>query len=117
MIRRPPRSTLFPYTTLFRSTRREDALRLSLVGAVVRGVQEQAAQQHRPEPVFAPVEAPVAEVDHPQTAAIEMTQEALPAADVVQRAHHDRDDAEELDGHLRDLAVDDRFQTALERID
>src|SRR2546430_13208969 len=25
MIRRPPRSTLFPYTTLFRSTRREDA--------------------------------------------------------------------------------------------
>src|SRR2546421_4196248 len=67
MIRRPPRSTLFPYTTLFRSTRREDALRLSLVGAVVRGVQEQAAEQHRPEPVFAPVEAPVAEVDHPQT--------------------------------------------------
>src|SRR5438874_6843636 len=27
MIRRPPRSTLFPYTTLFRSSRR-DALRL-----------------------------------------------------------------------------------------
>src|SRR3989442_15855533 len=26
MIRRPPRSTLFPYTTLFRSRRREDAL-------------------------------------------------------------------------------------------
>src|SRR3712207_7328823 len=24
MIRRPPRSTLFPYTTLFRSVRRED---------------------------------------------------------------------------------------------
>ena len=46
-----------------------------------------------------------------------MTQEALPAADVVQRAHHDRDNAEEFDGHLRDLAVDDRFQAALERID
>src|SRR2546428_10185759 len=27
MIRRPPRSTLFPYTTLFRSTRARDALR------------------------------------------------------------------------------------------
>src|SRR3712207_7338811 len=27
MIRRPPRSTLFPYTTLFRSGRREDAER------------------------------------------------------------------------------------------
>src|SRR2546427_945496 len=26
MIRRPPRSTLFPYTTLFRSDRAEDAL-------------------------------------------------------------------------------------------
>src|SRR2546430_10449608 len=26
MIRRPPRSTLFPYTTLFRSSRREDLL-------------------------------------------------------------------------------------------
>src|SRR3712207_8437522 len=25
MIRRPPRSTLFPYTTLFRSARRQDA--------------------------------------------------------------------------------------------
>src|SRR5256885_6536274 len=27
MIRRPPRSTLFPYTTLFRSVRAEDGLR------------------------------------------------------------------------------------------
>src|SRR3989442_9339480 len=27
MIRRPPRSTLFPYTTLFRSPRRAEALR------------------------------------------------------------------------------------------
>src|SRR3712207_7992472 len=27
MIRRPPRSTLFPYTTLFRSARRRDAAR------------------------------------------------------------------------------------------
>src|SRR2546427_4099490 len=27
MIRRPPRSTLFPYTTLFRSQRHEDVLR------------------------------------------------------------------------------------------
>src|SRR2546427_8153143 len=30
MIRRPPRSTLFPYTTLFRSRRLEDALRRRL---------------------------------------------------------------------------------------
>src|SRR3712207_6898294 len=33
MIRRPPRSTLFPYTTLFRSGLRED--RTQVVGAVI----------------------------------------------------------------------------------
>src|SRR2546425_7292678 len=32
MIRRPPRSTLFPYTTLFRSPRRAAALDRDLVG-------------------------------------------------------------------------------------
>src|SRR3712207_9202822 len=36
MIRRPPRSTLFPYTTLFRS--RRDLLALVLVCRHVRGV-------------------------------------------------------------------------------
>src|SRR5256885_5987182 len=30
MIRRPPRSTLFPYTTLFRSRSRQDRIRLPL---------------------------------------------------------------------------------------
>src|SRR3712207_7724180 len=30
MIRRPPRSTLFPYTTLFRSNREEEVLRAGL---------------------------------------------------------------------------------------
>src|SRR5690242_21306939 len=34
MIRRPPRSTLFPYTTLFRS---RDKLRLAVVGCGGRG--------------------------------------------------------------------------------
>src|SRR6266853_6821789 len=33
MIRRPPRSTLFPYTTLFRSQRRRVSVRPRLVGA------------------------------------------------------------------------------------
>src|SRR3712207_2628335 len=35
MMRRPPRSTLFPYTTLFRSQRRRDRLEL------VRGADEE----------------------------------------------------------------------------
>src|SRR5690349_24008336 len=36
MIRRPPRSTLFPYTTLFRSV--DDRLELVVAGERVRGV-------------------------------------------------------------------------------
>src|SRR2546430_7511458 len=36
MIRRPPRSTLFPYTTLFRSWRSDDALRDRVIGAKSR---------------------------------------------------------------------------------
>src|SRR3712207_7342802 len=39
MIRRPPRSTLFPYTTLFRS--------VAEVGVVVGVQREQAAEDHR----------------------------------------------------------------------
>src|SRR2546426_3635330 len=34
MIRRPPRSTLFPYTTLFRSARRNSAWAVSLILAL-----------------------------------------------------------------------------------
>src|SRR2546427_3892326 len=44
MIRRPPRSTLFPYTTLFRSSPV-----LSPVGAVVGGTRCQRAGRRRPE--------------------------------------------------------------------
>src|SRR2546430_10995964 len=36
MIRRPPRSTLFPYTTLFRSRRRRDRHRLQVPPGVQR---------------------------------------------------------------------------------
>src|SRR5256885_5646649 len=36
MIRRPPRSTLFPYTTLFRSKRRAQHPARSAAGALVR---------------------------------------------------------------------------------
>src|SRR3712207_7094533 len=42
MIRRPPRSTLFPYTTLFRSARDDDHLR-ALAG-------EPASERERPLP-------------------------------------------------------------------
>src|SRR5258708_31687235 len=40
MIRRPPRSTLFPYTTLFRSKgRRRSRIRLGFLSAIDRGVR------------------------------------------------------------------------------
>src|SRR2546429_5210729 len=39
MIRRPPRSTLFPYTTLFRS-RRDDQDEQSRLGARAAGLQD-----------------------------------------------------------------------------
>src|SRR3989442_8531371 len=56
MIRRPPRSTLFPYTTLFRSPpqggrdrRRRDRLRLG--GPVrLRGMAGDAVRQQHPDP-------------------------------------------------------------------
>src|SRR3712207_9540646 len=35
MVRRPPRSTLFPYTTLFRSSRRRDTLAFTMSGLTV----------------------------------------------------------------------------------
>jgi len=43
MIRRPPRSTLFPYTTLFRSQKRRkgDVAILDLTGNLTVGVNEQ----------------------------------------------------------------------------
>src|SRR2546425_4839895 len=40
MIRRPPRSTLFPYTTLFRSRRASVAIELPTVGRGMRVVCE-----------------------------------------------------------------------------
>src|SRR5438093_5522333 len=43
MIRRPPRSTLFPYTTLFRSVRRRRALRQRLL----RNLSPNRARQPR----------------------------------------------------------------------
>src|SRR2546426_5856878 len=51
MIRRPPRSTLFPYTTLFRSVRLQDLVDLVLgllldLGALARGRVEHGAEPH-----------------------------------------------------------------------
>src|SRR3712207_9176123 len=52
MIRRPPRSTLFPYTTLFRSSRPGWGRRAGRAGgrALDRGVRPGGHGTHRPDP-------------------------------------------------------------------
>src|SRR5690349_23170700 len=47
MIRRPPRSTLFPYTTLFRSRAGMTIVRVTAVATAVAGVLEGPVHQHR----------------------------------------------------------------------
>src|SRR2546427_3911679 len=50
MIRRPPRSTLFPYTTLFRSPRREKwERRVREVGVGEAGEERARPRTHHPE--------------------------------------------------------------------
>src|SRR2546429_4606556 len=46
MIRRPPRSTLFPYTTLFRSRRIENAVRLGNADQFVAEILPCRADRH-----------------------------------------------------------------------
>src|SRR5947207_7362102 len=47
MIRRPPRSTLFPYTTLFRSHRPQEGCRHGAARARQHGKAAQRARGHR----------------------------------------------------------------------
>src|SRR2546430_13333217 len=49
MIRRPPRSTLFPYTTLFRSSRQVSVTAVLPAGIAVRPVGEFGAPARRSE--------------------------------------------------------------------
>src|SRR3712207_8773470 len=55
MIRRPPRSTLFPYTTLFRSGRRTAALDTRLWALGWRGGEERPRRKGGPSGVSPPV--------------------------------------------------------------
>src|SRR5256885_7159172 len=71
MIRRPPRSTLFPYTTLFRSQHRE--------------YDRTDEQAHQPECGQSPQHA---EHDH-QEVDLRLAADEERAHDVVRPAHHD----------------------------
>src|SRR2546427_5333964 len=50
MIRRPPRSTLFPYTTLFRSRRRSAAISRFRTASSCRDARRISADARRPSP-------------------------------------------------------------------
>src|SRR3712207_8148115 len=57
MIRRPPRSTLFPYTTLFRSADRVEGVRVDVhVQAVVLEVGDRDVAAHEPVAVGEPAD-------------------------------------------------------------
>src|SRR3712207_7428326 len=58
MIRRPPRSTLFPYTTLFRSELRQQVVRVRPVERQIVVVQVRA-RVRPPAPLQPPVHLPV----------------------------------------------------------
>src|SRR5256885_16898558 len=51
MIRRPPRSTLFPYTTLFRSLTRAVVLRAAIAGSLA-GLAAGTVRADAPEPTW-----------------------------------------------------------------
>src|SRR3712207_7900262 len=68
MIRRPPRSTLFPYTTLFRSQRPVDRVHARVVGDVVAEVSQRRRVDRR----------------HPQRVDAEPGQVVEPALDPAQ---------------------------------
>src|SRR3712207_6919803 len=66
MIRRPPRSTLFPYTTLFRSQGQEAWD--EVVGRHIRGGHQSAVRQRNPHPLglgtFRPDSFPIRSEEH-----------------------------------------------------
>src|SRR5215510_16372311 len=49
MIRRPPRSTLFPYTTLFRSTQLQAEVDCCARGLMALGLQKGRSEEHTSE--------------------------------------------------------------------
>src|SRR2546430_5347996 len=51
MIRRPPRSTLFPYTTLFRSRKRASKITCRRSDVMSKGKKRSGARPGRPQPL------------------------------------------------------------------
>src|SRR5256885_14365596 len=87
MIRRPPRSTLFPYTTLFRSLDLAAAHRYELVGSVVVQLLLAVVCLHLRDAVAAGVVAPDAVFGEADAVVFPALHGALPLACKVAQAH------------------------------
>src|SRR5256885_5962681 len=106
MIRRPPRSTLFPYTTLFRSEVELDARRACRKGRQARGIgaaQSRGAHEEV-DLVRAPEGIEVARDDHGlrrlQDQIVERAQLVLALAELERQVHEEH-------AHIRELELDD----------
>src|SRR5258705_9533152 len=64
MIRRPPRSTLFPYTTLFRSNVVQAAVVQRLVDGLPRGGENRVIDEHAEPPVGLSADADLRSEEH-----------------------------------------------------
>src|SRR5256885_8924505 len=84
MIRRPPRSTLFPYTTLFRSSRRGRVSPRDVAQCVLKRVCERARVQ-REEVGPAPVDGGVPQIVERGTRSEEHTSELQSPCNLVCR--------------------------------
>src|SRR3712207_6064650 len=82
MIRRPPRSTLFPYTTLFRSAVSDPARRVELVGEMEEKQADVDAALAEYEPYVVDPEAMAAYDEARKAFLASNTSRLFPAADV-----------------------------------
>src|SRR2546427_8406804 len=83
MIRRPPRSTLFPYTTLFRSPRGPEVLRGH--HHLLRGLHEEPREAERVRPLGAPREVRATDGGPRRTRSEEHTSELQSQSNIVCR--------------------------------
>src|SRR2546430_12560508 len=79
MIRRPPRSTLFPYTTLFRSDILDRGMMLSGGGALLKGLDERLRLE---------TNLPVHVADDPLTAVVRGTGKVLESLQQFRSEEH-----------------------------
>src|SRR2546422_7463029 len=112
MIRRPPRSTLFPYTTLFRSPEEQEVARLRLCDALQAVVSRRLLPRADGHGRVAAVEILICTEE-----ARELIKDASRTADLPEYVREARDEygMQTFDQHLMELVADEvvTYETAL----